>query len=300
MTVRAFGLQAGPRAWTFTLLATAAGLLWLTYPLIWPMHSASRVQSNGEAPLMLALLVALVGLGWVGLWLDSGRETRGLGLAVALVAVNTALRPLLNAGGGIEVNYVLPMLAGAAAGAPVGFLVGAASCLTSQFALDLVAPPLPGQIVVWGIAGLLGGLVHRLRLGWAWTWCLPLGVAFGPLAGVLLNLTGWPTSSQDTTPAFFFPGLPGWVNATRLLSYSWQTSFGYDLARGISTAAGVLVAGIPVLSGLRRAWSPQVTADAVAPPARSGPTTHGLERRARARRFEQHWDTDETDEEQHP
>ncbi|WP_148279449.1 hypothetical protein [Acidipropionibacterium acidipropionici] len=300
MSVRTFGMRCGPRSWTLTGITAAIGVLWLVYPIIWPLHSGTRAQSNAEAVAVLGLLVMLVAAGWIGLWLDSAREVAGLGFAVALVAVNVALRPLLNAGSsGVEVNYVLPLLAGAAGGGPVGFLVGATSCLISQFSLDLVASPLPGQMVVWGIAGLLGGIVHRLRLGWGWAWCLPLAVAFGPIAGVLLNLTGWPTETQDATSSYFFPGLPGWVNATRLLTYSWQTSFGYDLARGVTTAVGVLVVGLPVLAGLRRAWSPWISADAAATPARTGPTEHGLARQHRASLFAKNWNTDDTSQE-HP
>ncbi|MDN5976374.1 hypothetical protein [Acidipropionibacterium jensenii] len=298
MSVRVFGLRCGPRSWALTGITTAVGLLWLLYPLIWPLYSGTRSQSNVEAVAVLGLIAMLVAAGWVGLWLDSSREVSGLGLAAALVAVNVAIRPLLNGGSnGVEVNYVLPLLAGAAGGGPAGFLVGATSCLLSQFSMDLVAPPLPGQIVVWGIAGLLGGLAHRLRLGWGWAWCLPLAMAFGPLAGVLLNLIGWPTETQDATSSFFFPGLPGWVNATRLLSYTWQTSFGYDLARGVTTAVGVLIVGLPVLAGLRHAWSPRISPDAIAAPERTGPTEHGLARQRRAGRLADNWNTTDTSQE---
>lgn len=289
MSVRVFGLSCGRRAWIITVVTLLAGLVWLAQPILWSSMAGSRADGDAEAPLMTMLLVLLLALGWIGLWIDSGRDTAGLGLAVAATAINIALRPMLNAGHGIEVNHVLPMIAGAAGGGPVGFLVGATSCVLSQFSLNLMGPPMPGQIVVWGLAGMLGGLVHRLRPIPAWGWCIILSLLFGPVSGVLLNLIGWPTEPQETTSSFFFPGLPASVNAMRLLTYTRQTSLGYDMTRGITTAIGVLVVGLPILTGLRNAWSPRATASAV-----TGPVPPDLSERARDRRridhvLDDHW-----------
>lgn len=296
MMIRSFGLRCGARSWTLTLITLAAGLLWLSYPLVWPMLAPGREELDAEAPLALALLVVLLSLCWVALWLDSGQEVTGIGFAVALVLVNAVARSWLNAGGGVEVNYVLPLLAGAAVGGPFGFVVGATSALVSQFAQGLVQTPLPGQLIVWGLAGLLGGMVHRLRVTWAWLLCLPVGVAFGVVGGVLLNLTGWPTATDNETSAYFFPGLPGWINASRLISYTWQTSLGYDLARGITTASGVLIIGLPIISGLRRVCAPDVTPDAVAPHPRPGPTGRAVSRRDHAHRLVERWTDTSTQE----
>lgn len=296
MTIRIFGLRCGARSWILTLLTLAVGALWLAYPLLWPMLAPGREALEAEAPLALGLLVVLLALCWVALWLDSGQEVTGIGFAVILVLVNVVARSWLNPGGGVEVNYILPLLAGAAVGGPFGFVVGASSALVSQFAEGLVQTPLPGQLVVWGLAGLLGGLVHRFRTPWAWALSVPIGVAFGLIGGVLLNLIGWPTSTDNETSAYFFPGLPGWINASRLISYTWQTSLGYDLARGITTALGTLVVGLPVISGLRRLCAPDITPDAVTPPPRPGPTPRAITRRDRARRLVDRWNHPPTQE----
>ncbi|MDN6792285.1 hypothetical protein [Acidipropionibacterium jensenii] len=113
---------------------------------------------------------------------------------------------------------------------------------------------------------------------------------------MLLNLIGWPTSTDNETSAYFFPGLPGWINGARLISYTWQTSWGYDLARGITTAVGALLLGLPVISGLRQVFAPDITPDAITPPTLHGPTAGATARRDRARRLNDRWNPTSTEE----
>ena len=287
--VRTFGLVPSWRSWLITAAALAAGLLWLTAPLLWPTRAATAAQHNLEAPLMAGLIAVAVVLLWLSLWRDAGRDHHPIGLMLALTGANVLLRPVLNAGSGIEVNYVLPLVAGIAGGGPIGFAVGAAAGLVSQFSLDLAGAPLAGQVTVWGLAGLLGGLLRRLGPVAAWLAALPLAVALGPLVGVLLNLIGWPTITPEDTPHYFFPGLPTEVNTERLLRYSWQTSRGLDLARGLTTAVGVALVGLPLIRALRQAWAPDVGAAATRTTTSAGPTPASIRRRDRARELVERW-----------
>ncbi|WCC79845.1 hypothetical protein O6R08_10350 [Cutibacterium equinum] len=234
--------------------------MFLFAPILWPRHAATAEQYADESLLVLLLAAVWLLITWCCLWLDSYRDSSALSWAVLMVVANTLIRQLLNAGGGFEFNYALPMLAGLAGGAPVGFLVGGTSALLSHLTLNLVTTPMPGQILAWGLFGLLGGLLHKLPSVWAWLVACPVSVAGGVVAGVLLNLTGWPTQEPEGS-YFFFPMLDSWTNLVRLWGYSASTSFGWDLARGICSGILIAVVGLPALIKLRAVWGfqPQLT-----------------------------------------
>jgi len=230
-----------------------SGLAWIGWPIWDGLTSPSRAQAQDEAPwLMAALVCGLFALG-VAMWLDAGRRLDALAPLLALIALNTLLRAVLNpAAAGVEFVHALPLLAGMAAGAPAGFLVGAGSALASTIAVGEPATTLPTQALVWGLSGMLGGLLWRMRPRAAWLASLPLALVAGVGSGVLLNLMGW-GQEPGTTLTSFYSGLPPAEVASRLWSYTQETSLVYDLTRGVTTLVLLAAVGHPVLLALRRA-----------------------------------------------
>ena len=80
------------------------------------------------------------------------------------------------------------------------------------------------------------------------------GLVAGLLYGAVMNLWFWPFMGA-TAPAGagFVPGAPVGTNLGHYGVFYLATSLGWDLPRGLLTAALVFLAGGPVLSTLRRA-----------------------------------------------
>lgn len=234
------------------------GAAWLLLP-VWNSGAAPDLsQQRAEAPMVTAALVTSIALLLAAIWRQDDYRPRLPGAAVALVAANTLVRETLAIGfGGVEPVYVLPILAGALGGAPMGFVVGSGSCLTSTIVSGHASEHLPTQALVWGLVGCLGFVGHRAgRL--AVLACAPAGLIAGPLAGLLYNVPGWSTATtpqlDDTT---FLPGL-GWRGAgERLVQHTMETSLGLDVTRGVLTAVGILLVGPVLLPAMRRTWRPE-------------------------------------------
>ncbi|WP_418058809.1 hypothetical protein [Pimelobacter simplex] len=252
------GVPRGVRSWVVLVVLVPAGLTWLGWPVWGSLTAPSRADAQAAAPWLMTALVAGLAALTVAIWLDAGRRSEALAPLAALVAGNTVLRAVLNpAAAGIELVHALPLLAGMAAGAPAGFLVGASSALVSTVAVGEPATMLPVQALVWGLVGMLGGLLRRLRPRAAWLASLPLALVAGLGSGVLLNLMGW-GQEPGTTLTSFSPGLPPAESLSRLWGYTLDTSVAYDLTRGASTAVVLAVIGHPVLLALRRATGADV------------------------------------------
>jgi energy-coupling factor transport system substrate-specific component len=73
----------------------------------------------------------------------------------------------------------------------------------------------------------------------------------GLFYGMLLNLWFWPFASYAPELSYV-PGDPVAENLHRYLVFWATTSLGWDIPRGILTAAAILLAGRPVLAALRR------------------------------------------------
>lgn len=131
------------------------------------------------------------------------------------------------------------MVTGAAFGAETGFLVGALSALISNFFFSQ-GPWTPWQMMAYGVAGLLAGLVFHGRPAW----CRPVPLAlFGGVSAVLVvgplldASTLFTTASVLTWPyvvAVFAAGLP--ANGTL----------------AVATAVTLLLVGRPLRAKLDR------------------------------------------------
>lgn len=245
------GVQRHRTQWLVLAAILAPALAWLLWP-VWGSSSSPNVeQAEAEAPWVLGALICGLTLLGVAIWHDAGRRTAPLAVACGLVLVDCALRLVLSPGlGGFEFVFVIPFLAGVARGAPLGFLVGGWAALLSTLVAGMPGTPLPMQVLVWGLVGVVGGLLHALPVRVAWPVATGVALPLGVGVGLLLNLQGWSYGSGPTTEDFS-PGLPPLEVLQRLWAYSWSTSFVLDLTRGVVTAAGVLCLGRPLLTALR-------------------------------------------------
>ena len=217
-----------------TAIVAGTVAVWLAMPVIDSMHAGTRDQVSTESQAMIVYLAAGLVLLAVCRWVDDGRRIWRVGLLVCLVVSNALVRVIMSPRVfGVEPVFVLPLLVGVSAGASAGFFVGAGSCLLSSMLVDTVAAPLPGQMLAWGLTGLIGALLVRVPTKPAWLLSWPLAVLCGPVLGVMLNLIGWPTEGASTvgqtTSDAFVPGLPAMITIQRLIRYSVRTSLGIDL-----------------------------------------------------------------------
>ena len=282
------------------ILAVKTGM-WLAIPLIDSMRAGTRQQATVEAQAMTVFLTAGLVLLAVCRWIDDGRRVWRVGLLVCLVVMNSLVRVTMSPRVfGVEPVFILPFLVGVSAGPSAGFLVGAGSCLVSSMLVGTVDAPLPGQMLAWGLTGLIGSVLVRVPARPAWLVSWPLAVLCGPVLGVMLNLIGWPTDEagtvgQDGSDAFV-TGLSSTQTIQRLVRYSVRTSMGIDLTRGVCTLLGVIIIGLPTIRALRTAWgSPDRRTDE-APTSRSTPiSSEAVERREQARTRTKAWFTDQED-----
>ena len=274
------GDGAGWRSHTVMAALVMLSGAWLTWP-VWDSATVPTLeQLRVEAPWLLAAQVCGLTALAVAIWTESGRRFEVLRAVTALSLVDVAIRALVNPSvPGVELVHALPLVAGAALGAPAGFLTGAGACLASTLFSATPAETLPSQMLVWGLFGACGGVAQRLRPRLAWPTLVVLAIPLGVLSGVLLNLMGW-AQQPGTTTSHFVAGLPPGEVVSRLWSHSRQTSWGVDVTRGVCTALVVLLIGLPVLRALRLRGEPLRALPPEAPIS-----AHALARRRHAARF---------------
>ncbi|QXT63607.1 hypothetical protein [Tessaracoccus palaemonis] len=282
-----------PRA---ALAGTALlGYGWLTWPLWDSAGAADTTTLGAELPWMLAAVIALSVLLGLCLWLTAGRTWRPLTPIAALAAAGSLSAVALHPGAsGVEFAYAFPLIAGVVLGSPAGFLTGVVSALGYAVAADTVATPLVGQVLVWGLWGMAGGLLRLAPTKAAAAGATLLALPLGVLSGALLNLTGWPSETAADAGAFL-PGVGLWESTQRLASYTWATSVGYDLTRAITTAAFLALAGGPLIHLLRRLHDARTLPVEVSPPATVRVAPSALRRRASSDRLANLWNTAQGD-----
>lgn len=228
------------------------GALWLGWPLWSSFTAPDRDAVLAETPFILAAVLGLMALLTWAVWRDAGRRAQVFGPVLLVAGVDVLLRLVLSPGGaGIEPVYALPLLAGAALGAPAGALTGGLAALVSAMSLGLVDTPLVAQIFAWGLWGAVGGALRFLRPVAAWLVAVVLALPLGIITGVVLNISGW-TGERDVTTGGFLPGLPPLDAVQRLMEYTLATSLAFDVTRAVLNAIIALAIGLPVLRALRR------------------------------------------------
>ena len=234
----------------------------------WPFLQAAVPADAQRAVPVLAIAAAVVLAGAVAVSLAGGAQGAMLvAMLGTLTAVGMVLRFFGTGFGGIETALVLLILGGRAFGPRFGFLLGATVMLGSALLWGGVGPWLPFQVFAAGWVGAGAGLLPRWRhrdaatgrggaAGRAWAELAMLAV-YGVLAsyvfGLLMNVWFWPFAVGGDTSISYDAGAGFGGNLVRFLSYSLVSStLTWDTVRAVTTVAGLLLIGRPVLAALRR------------------------------------------------
>jgi len=235
------------------VLTTMLGAAAFLYPFWIPGHALPNSAHAGDAPLVAALVGALV---VATISLEVRRGTMN-GATVAILGVLSAfagLGRLLDLPGNNAGMLFLVVLAGAAFGARFGLLLGMCTMAVSAFITGGIGPWLPFQMLALGWmgagAGLLSPVTARLDArievvalaAYAWVW--------GFLYGAIMNLWFWPFQRGGSLS--WYPGLGFTDTLHRYWSFYVATSLGWDAATALANALLVLILGIPLLRSLRR------------------------------------------------
>ena len=236
----------------YTLMVVLGGAAFL-YPFWLPSTAFSSQAHNGDAPLVAALVGALV---IVAVALEVQRGTMN-GATVAILGMLSAcagLLRLLDLPGGGSGIFFLVVLVGAAFGPRFGLLLGLCSMAVSAVVTGGIGPWLPFQMLAlaWmgGGAGLVGMWTARLapRLevavlaGYGWVW--------GFVYGAIMNLWFWPFARGGALD--WHPGLGFAATLDRYWSFYVATSLGWDAAAAITNALLIVLTGAALLRTLRR------------------------------------------------
>ncbi|MCW2754732.1 MAG: transporter component [Marmoricola sp.] len=244
-------IRLRPRSTVAICLAVVASGIAFCWPLFVSSHSA--LASNSSAPLILGLLLPVVLAVVLFEISEGGLDPKAVAMLGVLSAIGAALRPLGAGTAGLETVFFLIVLAGRVFGAGFGFVLGATTLFGSALITGGVGPWLPYQMIGAALVGLLAGLLPPLRGRWEVLLLAIYGAAAGLLYGVLLNLSFWPYTLGETTQLSFVPGAPVTENLHHFLVFSFTTSLGWDLGRGLTNFVLILVTGPAILATLRRA-----------------------------------------------
>jgi len=234
-------------------LMVALGAAAFLYPFWLPSTALTDQAHNGDAPLIAALVGALV----VSAVLLEVRRGTMNGATIALLGMLAACAGLLRLidlpGGGSGI-FFLVVLAGAAFGPRFGLLLGVCAMGVSAVVTGGIGPWLPFQMLALGWmgagAGLLGRVTARLdrrvevgllaAYGWVW----------GFLYGAIMNLWFWPFERGGALD--WQPGMGVGATLHRYWSFYVATSLGWDAAAAITNALLILVTGVVLMRSLRR------------------------------------------------
>lgn len=187
-------------------------------------------MSTGSVVALAGLVALLAGLALY----ERGRSgSREIGLVAVLIAAASAGRVLFVAVPGAQPVTAIAIIAGVALGPRAGIAVGAGSALVSNAFLGQ-GPWTPWQMLLWGLAGLLGGLLApALRRSRGALVAVGVGVSlvFGALMDVWQLATFGPALTLTAFVAVHVRAIP------------------FDLAHAIATAAVLGLAG-PALIAL--------------------------------------------------
>ena len=186
-------------------------------------------MSTGSVVALAGLVALLAGLALY----ERGRSgSREIGLVAVLIAAASAGRVLFVAVPGAQPVTAIAIIAGVALGPRAGIAVGAGSALVSNAFLGQ-GPWTPWQMLLWGLAGLAGGLLapalRRSRGA-----LVALGVAISLIFGALMDVwqlaTFGPALTLTAFAAVHVRAIP------------------FDLAHAVATAAILGLAGPALIS----------------------------------------------------
>lgn len=259
-------IPVGRRSATVLTLASVAGLVMFTWPLLLVLDPAARETAQQVTPpfVFLALLPVVVVV-VVAELTEGGVDAKALAMLGVLTAVNAAVRGLGAGLAGVELVFFLLILAGRVFGPGFGFVLGCTSLFASALLTSGVGPWLPYQMLCSAWIGLGAGLLPGRVLGRAVHGRAELallaayGILCAYLFGLLMNLYSWPYALGVAVPGHpgslaFSPGAPVLENLHRFGIYTLLTSTGgWDTGRAVTNTVAILVLGPAILATLRRA-----------------------------------------------
>lgn len=237
-------------------LTSAAGV----FAFLWPFFISAGVggEHTRDAPWLFVLLMALMAAVVVSQLAAGGLDAKTVAVLGVLAAAGGALRVLGAGTAGLEPMFFLLVLSGRVLGRGMGFLLGAMAVLVGGFLTGGIGPWVPFQMFAAGWVALGAACLPRAS-GWAERCLLAgYGLVAGLGFGLVMNLWFWPFLAASgqlaaTDGIYFVAGEPVIDNMRRYLVFYLATSFGWDLPRGLLTAALCLLGAGPVLATLRRA-----------------------------------------------
>ncbi|PFG19969.1 ECF transporter S component [Serinibacter salmoneus] len=245
---------ASARRWPGVLALATTNLI-AALAFAWPLLApAAPSQARAAVPYAALALVPLLVLLAVVMLDGSLRSARTLAMLGTLTAVGAAVRIAGTGAGGVELVFIVLILAGRAYGARFAYLLGvlviAVSSLVSGF-----GPWTPFQMMACAWVGAGAGLLPARLRGRAEIAAL---AAYGALAsfgfGLAMNLWFWPFAIGSGASISYDGDAGLGTNLASFLAYSLVTStLTWDLVRAVTTVVGVCLAGPAVLAALRRA-----------------------------------------------
>lgn len=249
----------GRRSVAVLVAASLVGLLGFAWPFLTPVTQAggaSAVSHTQDAPWLFVLVLPLLAGVVLAQLSEGGMDAKVVALLGMLTAVGAGLRAVSPGVAGLEPSFFLLVLAGYAFGPGFGFVLGALAIVAGGLVTAGVGPWLPFQMFAAGWVGAFAGLLPGAggRHGTVRRWQLALLAGYGMLAGLaygaVMNLWFWPFTTNGTGLSYV-AGAPLAANASRYAAFWLATSLGWDLPRGVVTAALVLAFG----RGLLRAFA---------------------------------------------
>jgi energy-coupling factor transport system substrate-specific component len=266
---RLHAVPLGRRSALVLAVASAAGLMMLTWPLLVRSPEGGQMGPPFVFLALLPVVIAVV----LSEVTEGGLDPRVLAVLGVLTAVNAVLRGLSAGTAGVELVFFLLILAGRVLGPGFGFVLGCTSLFASALLTGGVGPWLPFQMLCSAWVGMGAGLLPRRVTGRAE---IAMLAAYGVVAayafGILMNLSSWPFVLGVAVPGHtgisFVAGDPLWENLHRFVVFTLITSTGsFDTGRAITTAVAVTLLGPAVLTTLRRAARRAVVVGVVTGPA---------------------------------
>lgn len=239
-------------ALVYTLMVVVGAAAFL-YPFWLPSTALTDQAHNGDAPLVAAIVGALV---IVAVMLELRRGTMN-GATVALLgmlAAGAGLLRLIDLPGGGSGIFFLVVLAGAAFGPRFGLLLGLCAMAVSAIVTGGIGPWLPFQMLAlgWmgGGAGLLGRVTARLDPRGEVLVLAAYGWVCGFLYGAILNLWFWPFERGGALD--WHPGLSLGATLHRYWQFYVATSLPWDAAAAVTNAVIIVLTGLVLMRSLRR------------------------------------------------
>lgn len=238
------------RAIALLVVAVMAGLTAFAWPLFARLPD---VTATSQAPFVFALLLPLILAVVVAELTGSALDVKGLALLGVLSAIGAILRPLGAGSAGMEPIFFLMIVGGRVFGPGFGFAQGAVTLLASALLTGGVGAWLPYQMIAAGFVGLGAGLLPRASGRLEVALLAAYGLVSGFAYGWLMDFAFWPFALGPQTQFSFDPAATPLENLHTFVLFNLATSMGWNLGRGLTSVALIVLLAPGLLHVLRRA-----------------------------------------------